>query len=91
MKRVAETGKPPVVVPVVVVVIDVHVALIVPPVESRRHRTERHLCHCPSIRHPPTGGNGLLGLYRIRHLQCLSAPYQVSSFFNAVSAYIALS
>ena len=34
MKRVAPTGKPPVVVPVIVVAVNVHVALVVPPVES---------------------------------------------------------
>jgi len=33
MKRFAETGKPPIVVPVVVVAVDVHVALVVPTVE----------------------------------------------------------
>ena len=37
MKRVAETGEPPVVIPVVIVAVDVHVALIVvPPVERGR-------------------------------------------------------
>ncbi len=34
MKRVAEAGKPPVVIPVVVVAVDVHVALVVPVVEG---------------------------------------------------------
>ena len=33
MKRVANTGEPPVVVPVVVVAVDVHLALVVPTVE----------------------------------------------------------
>jgi hypothetical protein len=33
MKRVATPGKPPVVIPVVVVAVDVHVTLIVPAVE----------------------------------------------------------
>jgi len=33
MKRVADAREPPVVVPVVVVAVDVHVALVVPPVE----------------------------------------------------------
>jgi hypothetical protein len=33
MKRVSDAGKPPVVVPVVVVAVDVHVALVVPAVE----------------------------------------------------------
>ena len=37
MKRVAEAGKPPVVVPVVVVAVDVHVALVVvPPIKRGR-------------------------------------------------------
>ncbi len=35
MKRVANTGKPPVVIPLVVVVVDVHIPVIVPTVESR--------------------------------------------------------
>ncbi len=35
MKRVANTGKPPVIVPVVVVAIDVHLALVIPAVEIR--------------------------------------------------------
>ena len=34
MKRVAEAGEPPVVVPVIVVAVDVHVALVVPAVEG---------------------------------------------------------
>ena len=33
MKRVADASKPPVVVPVIVIAIAVHVALVVPPVE----------------------------------------------------------
>lgn len=33
MKRFADAGEPPVVIPVVVVAVDVHVALVVPPVE----------------------------------------------------------
>jgi hypothetical protein len=35
MKKVATTRKPPVVIPVVVVAVDVHVPVIVPPVERR--------------------------------------------------------
>jgi hypothetical protein len=35
MKRVAETGEPPVVIPVVVVAVDVHVALVVVPLVER--------------------------------------------------------
>jgi hypothetical protein len=35
MKRVATTRKPPVVIPVIVVAVDVHVPLAVPPVERR--------------------------------------------------------
>lgn len=33
MKKVSDTPEPPVVVPVVVVLVDVHIRLIVPPVE----------------------------------------------------------
>ena len=36
MKRFADAGEPPVVVPVVVVAVHVHVALVVPLVERRR-------------------------------------------------------
>lgn len=35
MKRFSEAGEPPVVVPIVVVAVDVHLALGVPAVESR--------------------------------------------------------
>ena len=34
MKRVADAGDPPIVIPVIVVASDVHIALIVPAVES---------------------------------------------------------
>ncbi len=34
-ERVADTGEPPVVVPIVVVAVNVHLALIVPAVEDR--------------------------------------------------------
>ena len=34
MKRVAATGKPPAVIPLVIVPVDVHVAVIVPAVEG---------------------------------------------------------
>ena len=43
MKRVADTADPPVVVPVIVVAVDVHFALVVPPIE----RDE--LCSVPSM------------------------------------------
>ncbi len=33
MKRVAQASEPPVVIPVVVVAVDIHVTLVVPPVE----------------------------------------------------------
>lgn len=33
MKRVAHTGKPPIVIPVIVVAVDVHLALVIPVVE----------------------------------------------------------
>jgi hypothetical protein len=36
MKRVAQASKPPVVVPVIVVAVDVHVAIVIPPIESGR-------------------------------------------------------
>lgn len=37
MKRFAKAREPPVVVPVVVVAVDVHVALVVPAVEGRSY------------------------------------------------------
>ena len=33
MKSVATTGEPPIVIPVIVVAVDIHVAVAVPPVE----------------------------------------------------------
>jgi len=47
MKRVATPRKPVVAVPVVVVAIHVHLALIVPMVEDRVVRIECHPCHHP--------------------------------------------
>ena len=48
MKRVAQAGKPPVVIPVVVVAVDVHITLaVVPPVESGQYCTKRRPCHRP--------------------------------------------
>ena len=35
IKRVADTGEPPVVIPIVVVAIDVHVAIVVVPLVER--------------------------------------------------------
>ena len=35
MKRVADTGKIPVIVPIVIVAVDIHFALVVPTVEDR--------------------------------------------------------
>lgn len=34
MKRIAKARKPPVVIPVIVVAIDIHIALVVPAVEG---------------------------------------------------------
>ncbi len=47
MKRIANAGEEPVVIPVVVVAVDVHVTLVVPPVEGR-DCAKHHLYHCPS-------------------------------------------
>jgi hypothetical protein len=37
MKRIAHATEPPIVVPVIVVAVDVHVPLVVPPVERDEH------------------------------------------------------
>lgn len=46
IKKVARAGKPPVVVPVIVILIHVEVPLIVVPVEDRVC-AKQHLCHHP--------------------------------------------
>ncbi|KKR41614.1 MAG: hypothetical protein UT78_C0023G0005 [Candidatus Nomurabacteria bacterium GW2011_GWF2_40_12] len=46
MKRVADASEPPVVIPVVVVAVDVHVALVVPVIERGIVCTGYHLFHC---------------------------------------------
>ena len=46
MKRVADASEPPVVIPVVVVAVDVHVALVIPAVERGIVCIEYHLFHC---------------------------------------------
>ena len=48
IKRVADAAEPPVVIPIVVVPVDIHVALVVPTVEGGQFCIKRHLCHCPS-------------------------------------------
>lgn len=64
MKRVATTSERPVVVPVVVVAVDVHVALVVPPVERGVAYVQYAIL--------PTARRVLSGLYRIRHLNALA-------------------
>lgn len=66
MKRVAQTGEPPVVVPVVVVTVDVHVALVVPAVEGRE------MYGVPSM--PPSVESivAISELNRIRHRNALA-------------------
>ncbi len=34
MKKVADTSEPPVVIPVIVVLVDIHIALVIPPVDG---------------------------------------------------------
>ena len=48
MKRVAEASKPPVVIPVVVVAVDVHIALVVIPAVEGGNCVRCHPWHCPS-------------------------------------------
>ena len=72
MKRVAHASKPPVVVPVVVVAVDVHLALVVPTVERGEIVRDTIYATTPRI---------LLELYFIWDLKSANASHQVSSFF----------
>ncbi len=47
MKRVAKAGEPPVVIPVIVVAVDVHVPLVIPPVERGEPCIIHHLFQLP--------------------------------------------
>ena len=58
MKRVSDAREPPVVIPVVVVLVHVHVLLVVPAVEGRHDVHNTVSTTAPRI---------LSGLYRIRH------------------------
>ncbi len=50
MKRLAQAREPPIVVPVIVVAVDIHIPLVVPPVEDRvAHRMKYLLYHRLSI------------------------------------------
>ena len=73
MKRVAEASDPPVVIPVIVVAVDVHVALVVPAVKRGHSVWDAFITTIPRI---------LLGLYRIRELYSPNIPYQVASFLK---------
>lgn len=76
MRKVANTSEPPVVVPVVVVAVDVHVPLAVPPVE----RGDRFCMKCPLDHH-------LLNTLKVVSnlaSKCPSVSYQVFSFFVEV-------
>ncbi len=66
-ERVAKTSEPPVVIPVVVVAVDIHITVIVPTVESRK------LYRMPSM--PPPLENLLVisELNRIRHLNAIAS------------------
>ena len=74
MKRVANAPDPPVVIPVIVVAIDVHVALVVvPPVEGG------HIV--PGVIQT-TVHRILSGLYRIWHLNALTLRTKYLYFLN---------
>lgn len=88
MRRVAEASEPPVVIPVVVVPVDVHVPLVIPVVEGSSVQNTIHATTPRSIA-CLEAEELFSGLYRIRHLKCQSILYQVSSFFE-VSTYITL-
>ena len=50
MKKVAETSEPPIIIPVIVVAVDIHVALAVPPVECTycaKHLPYHHPSNAP--------------------------------------------
>jgi hypothetical protein len=48
IRIVADAGEPPVIIPVIVVAVDIHVALVVvPAVEGEQYYAKRRLCHCP--------------------------------------------
>jgi len=72
MKRVATATEPPVVIPVIVIAVDVHVPLVVPPIEGRKIVQDTI---CPTTPEYSQGWN------IIRHLKCPDVLYQVSSFF----------
>ena len=71
---IRDTPERPVVVPVVVIAVHVHVALVIPAVE-RGVAYVRRAFFSTTLRILP-------GLNRIRHLKCPSAPHEVSSFFS---------
>ena len=48
MKIVATASKPPVVIPLVVVAVDIHITLVIPTVEGRPHCMGHHPYHCSS-------------------------------------------
>lgn len=48
IKRFADATKPPVVIPIILVAIDIHIALVVVPlVESGQYYAKHRPCHCP--------------------------------------------
>ena len=63
MEQVAEASEPPVVVPVVVVAVDVHVALVIPPVERGE------VCTVPSLALPVECSRGCISFGSMRLLQ----------------------
>lgn len=71
IKRVANAGKPPVIIPVIVVPVDIHVALVVVPlVESGQYCVKHHPYHCP------------LNPIFLELYLCFNILHQVSLFFT---------
>nr|QBM02523.1 hypothetical protein [uncultured archaeon] len=81
MKRLADASEPPVVVPVVVALVDVHVALVVPTVERGE------VCKIPSMTPPLEILSKISGLNIISHH---NAPVFCTKYlhFFEVSTYI---
>lgn len=73
MKRVAEASEPPVVVPVVVVHVDIHIALVVVPPVERGEMYE--VSPVPPPIDPPADGFSELNIIRYKNTLTLHTKY----------------
>ena|SRR3989344_3068751 len=78
MKKVADATNPPVVIPVVIIAIAVHLALVIPPVEG-----DVTIYKMPSVPLLFEVYSMISELYRIPYLKYVSILYQVASFFES--------